>query len=352
MGQGVTDPAEILTKMNAQGINTTAADVTKALTDFATSAGLTNAKELTGDAKNFSVLQSEGLLPASVAALPKGQQLQAYIQTVHTAAKVPTAPKVVTSASGHATTAPATGASNSSWLADFYGSGGAVNLPALGMGTAAATEKMAILNGIAQRAQTLGISGGQMAAIMSDKKSAQAELTNLSKTQGQMTVNETTASSNFDQVLQQMNTLPPKTFNTFLNSFIQTGAIQAGNPNIQPFADLLTTTLNEYGKVITGQTGGSAMSDAARKEAQGMLSVAANPQTFRNFVSTAKQEMGNRVSAYATAKDSIFNLIQDPQGETGKIASSPETQTLNQLTGASSTATTQLDSLLQQYGIH
>lgn len=86
---GVTDPGTILTNLTAAGIpDVTAAQVSKSLGDLLTTTGATDVKDLTGDVKNFETLsQMPGGLPSSILALPQDQQLAAYINMVHAAAK-------------------------------------------------------------------------------------------------------------------------------------------------------------------------------------------------------------------------------------------------------------------------
>lgn len=86
---GNTDPGKILTNLNAQGLSgVTAAQVSKSLGDLLTTTGATDVKDLTGDVKNFEALsQIPGGLPSSILALPQDQQLAAYINMVHAAAK-------------------------------------------------------------------------------------------------------------------------------------------------------------------------------------------------------------------------------------------------------------------------
>lgn len=89
IAKGNTDPGAILTNLNAQGLSgVTAAQVSKSLGDLLTTTGATDIKDLTGDVKNFEALsQIPGGLPSSIVNLPQDQQLPAYINMVHAAAK-------------------------------------------------------------------------------------------------------------------------------------------------------------------------------------------------------------------------------------------------------------------------
>jgi hypothetical protein len=258
----------------------------------------------------------------------------------------------------YSTTAPANGPAATSsdpdvnsWLADFYGSGGQVALPALGIGNAASGTKLAILNGIAQNNLALGISGSDFAAIMSSKQSAQKALTKVAQNQGMMTVAEQTANNNFDQIESMLPTIPPKTVSSLLNGFIQSGEIQTGDPNLKPLAALITSTMNEYAKVITGQTSGSGVSDAARNEAQSMLSVSDNTQSMLNFIATARQEMQNRVQGYATAKDGLYQTISSAYGDVGSPSTPTDfTTAAQQLAQQQGVSASDLQDAINQYG--
>lgn len=86
--QGMTDPAQILSTLNANGGDYTADDVAGVLKQIATNTGAVGIKGLTGDVGNFYALkQTPGALPSSILALPDEQQLPAYISMVNEAKK-------------------------------------------------------------------------------------------------------------------------------------------------------------------------------------------------------------------------------------------------------------------------
>lgn len=80
--QGITDPAEMLTKLNeTPGTNYTSADVATAMKNIATGLG-TNTAGLTGNIKDFYTLQQNGSLPSSISSLPESQQLASFLQYI------------------------------------------------------------------------------------------------------------------------------------------------------------------------------------------------------------------------------------------------------------------------------
>lgn len=75
--KGITDPSDILTELNSNGGNFTAADVAATVKSLSPDDTLSG---LTGETKNFYTLQQRGMLPDSITSLPPGQQLFAYLK--------------------------------------------------------------------------------------------------------------------------------------------------------------------------------------------------------------------------------------------------------------------------------
>lgn len=73
---GVTDPAKILSTLNANGGSFTLAQINTALKNLTTDGNLQN---LTGNVKNFYSLKDSGALPSSITSLPADQQLTAFL---------------------------------------------------------------------------------------------------------------------------------------------------------------------------------------------------------------------------------------------------------------------------------
>lgn len=205
-------------------------------------------------------------------------------------------------------------------------------LPSLGMGQSAVANKTAILNQIAQNAQTLGIDGGTFGAMLTDSKAKNAAYTQLQKVGSQTEVNADNANKDFGQLVslsQKMNSTTFSTASPILNSWIRTGQVSVtGNADVNNFVGVLTTALTEYAKVVSGQTGGSAVTVEANKQAQALLSKGLSTAAIQSFADTAKQEMGNRTTSYDTALKSLFSSltsITDTSGGLGGSSSSGQT---------------------------
>ena len=78
---GITDPKEILKKLSESGFTATAKDVAETMKNLAEDND-TSVDKLSGDIRDFFILQKEHseVIPARIAALPKDQQLKAWIE--------------------------------------------------------------------------------------------------------------------------------------------------------------------------------------------------------------------------------------------------------------------------------
>lgn len=73
----------------------------------------------------------------------------------------------------------------------------------------------------------------------------------------------------------------------------------AGDVEVGRFHAALTSALNEYAKVLSGATGSAGISDAARREAESLISTANTPEQVIGIADIMKREMANRESGFA-----------------------------------------------------
>lgn len=73
----------------------------------------------------------------------------------------------------------------------------------------------------------------------------------------------------------------------------------AGDVEVGRFHAALTSALNEYAKVLSGATGAAGISDAARREAESLISTANTPEQVIGIADIMKREMANRESGFA-----------------------------------------------------
>lgn len=196
-------------------------------------------------------------------------------------------------------------------------------LPSLGMGTAAVATKSRLLEKIASNAQTLGIDGATFGAMVTDSRAKQKAYSSLQQVGAQTLVNENNANKNFQQLIGLAQKVDAGTLNTsipFLNEWIRSGQLKAsGNANVNNFMALLTTSLTEYAKVVSGTTSGAAVSDTANRQAQDLLSRGMNTKTIQSFAQTAAQEMKNRTDSYNSALQGLFGDIKNLEDSTGGL---------------------------------
>lgn len=109
---------------------------------------------------------------------------------------------------------------------------------------------------------------------------------------------EKTASANFDLVERLYDKNPQGTVMLLnkLKTNINTNI--TGDPDTVMLGRALKTALMEYAKVVTGQTGGAAVSDSARREVESLLSQSDKPEAFHGSIANHRLEMKNRMSGF------------------------------------------------------
>lgn len=126
-----------------------------------------------------------------------------------------------------------------------------------------------------------------------------------------LSVNEKAATLNFQTLLTLSKKADSATYQAaspVLEGWIRTGSVAStGNPDVNNFVAQLVLTMNEYAKVIAGQTTGGAVSDSARQETEKLLSKGMSYDSVKSFYdNVASKDIENRVTA---AKGSIQELM-------------------------------------------
>ena len=223
--------------------------------------------------------------------------------------------------------------SSANFWAQAGSSGVSMNslIPSLGMGTAAVGAKMAILNRISTNATTLGIDGATFGAMLTDSKAKQSAYKALQDQGSQTQVNEQTAGKYFDTLsglADKVDSSILKTGAPVLDGWIRNGVVATtGDPNVNNFMTQMTEALTEYAKVMSGQTSGAGVDQAARAAAQGLLSKGFSAATIKSFVNVAKQNMSDRTGAYNSALQGLFGDIQKVQSSSGGLGGTQPTDT-------------------------
>lgn len=198
-------------------------------------------------------------------------------------------------------------------------------LPPLGMGKAATANRNAVINRAQQIEAETGSTGYDAVARHAAMKTAQATLTQASKTLSAVQASEDTVAKNMDIVAS----LAPKgagpTGSPMLNAPIQSLRKNVwGSPQVAQFDAAIGTVADEYAKVLTTSTGagGTATSDSARAEAYSRLSKASTIQQLRDVMGTMRQEMASRTSSLATQRAEQLAILNS-RGGTPQSAAAP-----------------------------
>lgn len=166
---------------------------------------------------------------------------------------------------------------------------------------------VAIKNKAAQLLKAFNSNPNQYLALSKAKDTA---LRDQMKRYGVLLVNEGSARKNFDLLVQLGKKANVKTTDIpNLDGWIATGKIEfekGGNPDLNNYRAQLTIALNEYAKVVTGQTTGAAVSDSARGEVARILSIGQSQETLESLVENViKNDLDYRESSSKEAMNSI-----------------------------------------------
>lgn len=191
-------------------------------------------------------------------------------------------------------------------------------MPALGMGKAAAKARQQIMDQVAKTAGAKGLDGTDLAKQVAHYKAGQKQVGTLETQLGTTQQNEQTALLNGQQFMDRSAELPGQTQLPILNSIVQTAQRHLpvpGHDTIAAMDAAWNTFVNEYAKVISGTpSGGGVLSDSARHEAmrimQGNYSLSQKTAAFDQM----KADMANRLTAMNGTIDQAYDKITDQPG--------------------------------------
>lgn len=171
-------------------------------------------------------------------------------------------------------------------------------LPA-GMGGAQTGMNSKIISRAAAIAAANGNDAQAAALNRASFKSAQTGLTALTKQRTLVGAFERTALKNLEIAVDESAKVD-RTGVPALNRWLLAGKKNlTGDVEVGRFNAALTSALNEYAKVLSGATGAAGISDAARREAEELLSTANTPEQVTGIVEIMKREMANREAGFA-----------------------------------------------------
>ena len=186
-------------------------------------------------------------------------------------------------------------------------------MPSLGLGSAGSVKnaRAAIINSGSALAENSGV---DLPALRAEYKSNAAALTKLVGPYTQLEVNATNAANNFEilkSLGQEMDAKSVQIAIPLLNSYVRSGQVSlSGNKAVNNFMSTLTEAMTEYAKVVTGQTGGAAVTDAARKQVQDLLNRGLSTSAINDWVEkSALPLMDSRKSSYLAGINAVSGTI-------------------------------------------
>lgn len=170
---------------------------------------------------------------------------------------------------------------------------------------------------------------GQLLTGRADVRATQTALSRLQTVYSQTLVNEQNARKNFalsKQLGQRMDKESIQVAIPLLNEWVRTGEVRlSGNPAVNNFMSNLQNTMTEYAKVVTGQTGGAAVTDSARSEMQQLLNRGLSTDTINDWIdNVAGPDMSNRITSY---QETIQGLQEQMKG----VGASPASTGIEEL---------------------
>ncbi len=193
-------------------------------------------------------------------------------------------------------------------------------LPPMGMGKGGATARSLILN----RASELwpSVVGQNQRVDQLANKANSASLANLQKQTTMINSYEYMANKNADIALEMSRNVD-RTGVPVFNRWILAGRnALAGDVDVSKFNTAINGLAGEYAKIVSGSMGNTALSDAARHEAQKILNNAATQEQFEANVRLIQREMKNRTAGLEAQKQ---ELLQSMKGGNGKKDDKPNT---------------------------
>lgn len=94
-------------------------------------------------------------------------------------------------------------------------------------------------------------------------------------------------------------------------------------PDVKAFVDSVKLLSVDWARATTNQTGGAAVSDAARKEFGELISATDSPETFKSLVNLARKDTAASKQGYVDASKQAYQQYQEDYGDIGNVGNSP-----------------------------
>ena len=191
-------------------------------------------------------------------------------------------------------------------------------LPPLGMGKAGAATRGAILDMAAELNKGVDPTDQRLRHI-STKANASA-LSDLTKREAQVGAFERNFTKNADIVSKMASDLD-QTGAPVVQRWINAGKKKvAGDPKIAAYDVAIKAVVNEYGKIVSGSMGNTAIAQSEIKRMEDLINNAQTSEQIQAVVDLMRQETNNRMTGFKEEKD---RLRGDITGKPVEAAAAP-----------------------------
>lgn len=205
-------------------------------------------------------------------------------------------------------------------------------LPSYGMG--GANVKLAIQNRAAQMRADSGMSTEQWLGGAAGAQAAKSAMGTLEKQAALANSFSATAEKNGQLLLGMLDKGAGPSGVPMIDRWIQAGRKDvAGDPEVSKLNAVMEAYKTEQAKVMSGATGASGITDAARTHVDGIISTASTPEQIRAVVETFSKERQNRIAGYDEQREALKSRVgggnSAPAPTTTPAASQPTSTTPN-----------------------
>jgi hypothetical protein len=183
------------------------------------------------------------------------------------------------------------------------------SLPPVGFGSAGQVIRGQIISRAADQATQMGDSSSAAAYRQIANKANETALAAVTKQQQMVGSYEQTALANMGLAESALGKVDLSGSPLINKAIIAWKQGVAGDPSTAAYVNALTTAQNEYAKVLSGATGSTGITDAARREANDLFSKISSPAQIHQVFQIARQEMANRMSAFQTQQAQLHQMI-------------------------------------------
>lgn len=191
-------------------------------------------------------------------------------------------------------------------------------MPPLGMGKAGAKTRGAILDMAAELAKGTDPADQRLRQIST--KANTSALADLSKREAQVGAFERNFVRNAD-IVEKMSTKMDQSGSPIIQKWINAGKKKVGgDPDIAALDVAIKAVVNEYGKIVSGSMGNTAVAQSEIKRMEDLLNNANTTEQVIAILNTMRQETDNRMVGFKEEKSRLRGDISGKPAAAGAAA--------------------------------